>query len=282
MQIDDNDFAATVREAVALFDARDPERARFGARRHQYRFRAPLAPARLEAIERDANVRFPDEYRAHVLALGDGGAGPYHGLLPLDHPVQRALAGGAFDPADPYRGGAIGVGHLGCGYVALYVVDAAHAAHGQIWIDTRGAAGAAAPRDQVTRGGAGGGVFAAYPSFRHYLTDWITRVAHAEWLEAFVPAGACALPHALSAYFRAVEERSGMAEGTLAGEELRAAIDAIPDGGIATSHDGTTPFFGEGDRVDLCVACERLVANLGLRRTMIAEGVEPIPGRKWA
>lgn len=266
MEIDDNDFAETVRQAVALFDARDPERARFGARRHQYRLRAPLAPARLEELERDVNVRFPDDYRAHVLALGDGGAGPYHGLLPLDHAVQRALAGGAFDPADPYRGGAIGLGHLGCGYVALYVVDAAHAAYGQIWIDARGA---------------GAGVFAAYPSFRHYVTDWITRLAHAEWLEAFVPAGACALPHALSAYFRAVEERGGMEEGSLAGEELRAALDRIPDGGIATSHDGTTPFFDAGDRVDLCVACERLVENLGLRRTMIAEGVAPIPGRKW-
>jgi hypothetical protein len=257
--MENDDFASTVREAVALFAARDPQRVRFGARRHDYAFRTPIAEARLEEIERDANVRFPDEYRAWVTTLGDGGAGPYHGLLPLDHEVQRALARGTFDPADPYRGGVIGLGHLGCGYLALYVI-----ARGEVWIDARGA---------------GAGVFAAYPSFRHYVTDWIARLAHAEWLAPFVPAGACALPHALSAYFRAVEDRRGMAEGTLAGAELHDALDAIPDGGIATSHDGNTPFFANGDRVDLCVACEQLVANLDLRRSMIAPGVPPIPAR---
>jgi hypothetical protein len=264
MQIDDNDFGETVRQAVALFDARDPERARFGARRHRYRFRAPLAPARLDALDRDAAVRFPDELRSFVTTVADGGAGPYHGLLPLDHPVQRSLARGAFDPADPYRGGVIGLGHLGCGYMALYVVDRAHAAYGQVWIDARDA---------------GVPVRAAYPSFRHYVTDWIARLAHAEWLPSFVPEGACALPHALSAYFRAVEEERGMAEGTLAGEELREALERIPDGGIATAHAGRTPFFDDGDRVDLCVACERLAENLGLRRSTIVEGVEAIPGR---
>jgi hypothetical protein len=128
--------------------------------------------------------------------------------------------------------------------------------------------------------GAGAGVIAAYPSFRHYVTDWLTRLAHAEWLEPFVPAGACALPHALSAYYRAIEDREGLAEGELAGDAMRAALDAIPDGGIATTHDGTTPFFAAGDRVDLCVACERLAENLGLRRGGIADGAPPIPGRE--
>lgn len=260
-----SELTDTVREAVALFAARDPQLARFGARRHAYRFRAPLAAARMGELEAAANVRFPDDYREHVTALGDGGAGPYHGLLPLDHPVQRRLAAGAFRASDPYAGGAVGLGHLGCGYVAILIVDPASDARGQVWIDVRGA---------------GAGVVRAYPSFRHYVTDWLTRLAHAEWLEPFVPAGACALPHALSAYFRAVEQREGLADGELAGDAMRAALDAIPDGGIATTHDGTTPFFDAGDRVDLCVACERLAENLGLRRTTIADGVAPIPGRE--
>ena len=200
----------------------------------------------------------------HVTTLGDGGAGPYHGLLPFEHPVQRALARGRFAKTDPYAGGAIGLGHLGCGYLALLVVDALSDAYGQVWIDARGA---------------GAGVFAGYPSFRHYMTDWLTRLAHNDWLEAFVPAGACALPHALSAYFRAIEDKSGLAEGSLAGDALRAALDDIPAGGIATTHDGTTPFFAAGDRVDLCVACERLIDNLGMRRDTVALGVPPIPGR---
>jgi hypothetical protein len=112
------------------------------------------------------------------------------------------------------------------------------------------------------------------------VSDWITRLAHNEWLEAFVPAGACALPHALSAYFRSIEDARGMDEGSLAGDALRDALDSIPDGGIATSHDGTTPFFAAGDPVDLCVACERLIDNLGLRRAAVALGVPPIPCRE--
>jgi hypothetical protein len=258
------DFAGTVREAVALFRARDPERRRFGARRHDYRFRAPIAAARLAELEAEANVRFPDDYREHLLALGDGGAGPYHGLLPLDHPVQREIARGAFDPADPFHG-AVGVGHLGCGYVALLVVDPAHEARSQVWIDVRGA---------------GAGVIPAYPTFRHYVADWISRLAHAEWLPAFVGASACALPNALSAYFHAIEQERGMADGSLAGDELRAALETIADGGIATTHDGTTPFFAAGEPVDLCVACERLIENLGIDRRVIAPGVAPIPGRE--
>jgi hypothetical protein len=87
------------------------------------------------------------------------------------------------------------------------------------------------------------------------------------------------MPHALSAYYRSIEDERGLAEGSLAGDAMRDALDAIPDGGIATTHDGTTPFFGAGDRVDLCVACERLMDNLGLRRAVIQVGVPPIPAR---
>jgi hypothetical protein len=261
---DDDDFAATVREAVALFDARDPARQRFGARRHQYRFRAPLEAARVAALEAAADVRLPDDYRAHVTRLGDGGAGPYHGLTPLDRDAQRALLPGRFDAADPFHG-VVGLGHLGCGYLALLVVDEASPARGQVWIDARGA---------------GAGVIAGYPSFRHYVADWIARLAHAEWLPSFVPPGACALPAALSAYFRGIEEQRGLAEGSLAGPDLRAALDQIPDGGIATAHDGANPFFAAGDPIDLCVACERLSDNLGLRRTTVRPGLAPIPERE--
>ena len=234
----------TVREAVALFATRDRSLARFGARRHRYAFRAPIAADQID-------VRLPDDYREHITTLGDGGAGPYHGLLPFDHPVQRSLA---------KSDGRIGLGHLGCGYMALLDL-----ATGAVWIDARGA---------------GVETFVAYPSFRHYVSDWITRLAHHEWLEAFVPAGACALPHALSAYFRSIEDARGLPEGSLAGDDLRDALASIPDGGIATSHDGTTPFFASGDRVDLCVACERLIDNLGMRRATVALGVPPIPDRE--
>jgi len=268
-----DDYAATVREALALFCARDPRRLRFGARVHGYRLRPPLCADRLEAIEAAAGVRLPDDYRDHLRDVGDGGAGPYYGLLPLDHPAQLELLAGPFpfdapapgaaagrDP-DPWRG-VVALGHLGCGYAALLVV--AGPAAGQVWIDARAA---------------GAGVQPAYPSFRSYYVDWISRLAHAEWLPAHVPPGRCALPAALSAYFRAVEDRRGLAEGTLAGDALGEALEAIGPGGIAITHDGTTPLFADGDPVDVCVECARLANNLGLPRAAVAPGVPPIPAR---
>jgi len=261
--VSDIDFATALREAVALFAARDPERRRFGARRHQYRFAAPISAARLDEIERDADVRFPDDYREHVTTLGDGGAGPYFGLLPLDHPAQLARLRGAFDEHDPLRG-SIGIAHLGCGYMALLVVDRDHPAYGQVWIDLRGA---------------DDGVIPGYPSVRHCVTDWIQKLAHNEWLPQFVAPGACALPHALSSFFHSIETKRGMAPGSLAGDDLRAALAGIKHGGIATAATGDSSFFAAGDALDLCVACERLVENLGMDHRVITPGIAPIPSR---
>ena len=156
----------------------------------------------------------------------------------------------------------VALGHLGCGYAAVLVVRGPAA--GQVWIDARAA---------------GVGVQPAYPSFRSYYVDWISRLAHAEWLPAHVPPGRCALAAALSAYFRAVEDRRGLAEGSLAGDDLGEALEAIGPAGIAVTHDGTTPLFADGDPVDLCVECARLAANLGLPRAAMAPGLAPIPAR---
>jgi len=265
-----DDLYATLRAAIAELAARDPEAQRFGARHHRYRAGRPITEARIAAIEAEANVRLPDDYRQHLLALGDGGAGPYYGLLPLDHPVQRALLPGVFpyvhgaappEDASPWQG-VVGVGHLGCGYTALLVVTGP--ARGQIWLDARSS--------DV-------GVVPIYPSFAIYVADWITRRAHAQWLAPHIPAGVCALPAALSSYFHQLEEKQGLAPGALAGDALRAAIASIDVGGIATTQDVPTPFFAAGDRLDLCVACELLADNLGMNRACFVPGVEPIPAR---
>jgi hypothetical protein len=257
-----SEFVATLRETLAHLAGHDPHLARFGAHRHGYRLAPPLAAERLAAIEAELGVRFPDDYREHVTLAGDGGAGPYHGLMPLDHPIQLGCARGAFDPGEPFRG-VVGLCHHGCGYVSVLVLDGP--ARGQVWLDLRAA---------------DDGVVAIAPDFRTYYLGWIDALAHHRWPASHVTPGRCALPHALTSYLHATEDKLGVGRDQLSPDQTREALSRIPDGGIATASAGESPFFGSGDLVDLCVACEQTIENLpGMRRSQTVAGVEPRPRR---
>ncbi|MCC6857437.1 MAG: SMI1/KNR4 family protein [Bryobacterales bacterium] len=57
----------------------------FGAQKHQFRLRPPLAESELAAFERRHGVVLPGDYRSFLLLAGDGGAGPYYGIEPLSN-----------------------------------------------------------------------------------------------------------------------------------------------------------------------------------------------------
>jgi hypothetical protein len=269
-----SDYHQALREALAHLASHDPQLRRLGARHHGYRWGAPLGDARVDAIERELGRALPDDYGAFVREVGDGGAGPYLGLMPLDHPVQLAIARGAppaFTPGATEPAGralytgVIGLAHLGCGYVAVMPLDGP--ARGQVWLDARGS---------------GDGLVAMYPSFHAMLNDWIAALATARWPRGWITPGRCALPSALTSYLGAVEQRLGVAPGALDGDALREALADIPDDGITIAETGDTPFFDAGDVVDPCVVCEQTIENLvprGLRRTQITQGVMPHPCR---
>ena len=112
--------------------------------------------------------------------------------------------------------------------------------------------------------------------------DWIDRLAHARWPEAHVPAGACALAAALSGYLARCEADAGVPAGTLAGAALRDALSRLGPGAIEIAAEAS-PWFDDGDRVDPCIACARLIENLagdGLRRDVVAPGALPRPQRR--
>lgn len=268
-------FVATLIELVDALAAGDPRCARFGAATHRWRRQAVLAAERVAAIEAAAGALLPADYRAYLTAVGDGGAGPYHGVLPLDHPVQHALLAGACPlpaaPAvvdapglDPWRG-VVALADLGCDQAALLVVTGP--ARGTVWADARVV---------------GGGVVPLAATFTDFIGGGLAAAARNELPPAFAPADRCVLPRLLSALLAREEERLGRAPGSLAGAELRDVLATLGPGSIAIASTGRTPLHDLGDPIAPCVQCAVLVANLagqGLAPDVLAAPRPPRPVR---
>lgn len=62
----------------------DTRRELFGAATHQYRLNPPLTPEQIRKFEAEHQVQLPGGYTAFLTFIGDGGAGPFHGLRPLE------------------------------------------------------------------------------------------------------------------------------------------------------------------------------------------------------
>jgi len=55
----------------------------FNASRHKFKFNAPLSEEELRAYEKQYDLTIPKAYREFLITIGDGGMGPFYGLLPL-------------------------------------------------------------------------------------------------------------------------------------------------------------------------------------------------------
>lgn len=72
-----------LRERVAELAALDPTCTLFGASRHRYRFNPIYPDAELDQLERAHGFRLPEDYRAFITTIGNGGAGPSYGVIPF-------------------------------------------------------------------------------------------------------------------------------------------------------------------------------------------------------
>jgi HEAT repeat protein len=56
----------------------------FGSNSHQFKLNPPITEAELREFEATHSVTLPDDFRAFLQQVGNGGAGPYYGIYPLD------------------------------------------------------------------------------------------------------------------------------------------------------------------------------------------------------
>jgi hypothetical protein len=177
----------------------------------------------------------PEDVAELVATFSSGGAGPYYG----------------WELGASYRLGdrdARVIGHMGCGYAAVLI-------DGSVWID-------ASALDIVRP---------IAPTFTELYLDWIERLANNLLPESFVPPGTCALANALGGFLGMHERRLGLAPGTIEGDALRDALALLGPGAIEIAAQ-RSPLFPDGTRVDPCIACAKLLANLGLSDDVVSRG----------
>jgi hypothetical protein len=56
----------------------------FGWETHWYVLNPPLSEETVALFERQHGVRLPEDYRRFLITAGNGGAGPFYGVLPLE------------------------------------------------------------------------------------------------------------------------------------------------------------------------------------------------------
>lgn len=73
-----------LRKGLEKARAADPDFKVFGADHHKYCWNPPASPEAVAAFEADIGTALPEGYRSFLLQAGDGGAGPFYGLWPLE------------------------------------------------------------------------------------------------------------------------------------------------------------------------------------------------------
>jgi len=145
----------------------------FGASSHEYKFEKPLKEEEIIAFETKYNVTIPCEYKLFMMEVGNGGAGPFYGIIPfenclysdIDNPNEKYLLNPSikfphntewnieFDGEykdenekaieefeneyfdDKYITGAIRICNFGCGVSINLIVNGEEFSH--IWTDDR-------------------------------------------------------------------------------------------------------------------------------------------------
>ena len=70
-----------IQKKIALIKSKDSNFECFGADTHQYQMNAVLTESEVTAFEQQHNLRLPEDYCLFITTIGNGGAGPYYGMI---------------------------------------------------------------------------------------------------------------------------------------------------------------------------------------------------------
>lgn len=165
-----NNKLEAIRSKLSDLRRLDADRKLFGADQHHYTSNPVVSEATLAAFESQFGVVLPVEYRRFLREVGNGGAGPYYGVEPLENglfaDLDRKDAADLIDPSLEFplkdrwnlhfegeRGsaefeqfedlyfhrkwvnGLIRISNFGCGVSMNLVVNGPE--YGNVWVDDR-------------------------------------------------------------------------------------------------------------------------------------------------
>ncbi|MCA8912982.1 MAG: hypothetical protein KDB82_14880 [Planctomycetes bacterium] len=277
-----------MRDRIDKLAAADPDRHIFGAGIHDYALRPVLSAERLAEIESAAGVKLPSDYVEFITTVGNGGAGPGYGLLPLDGPGQVEGLAGEFPvahnwqpkPDDPvvegmggydaeiWTAGALGLCDMGEGVIAMLIVNGPEQVRGHVFMECRAMEW---------------GMLDAYPSFTAFYEDWLNNAANPQWTQFPVPPASCSAVNAVFNYVGSVAEQNGTTPEKLDPGVLKTAMLGLPDDAIKIHAPVTSRWFNENDLMRPGHhghhAFDFYIQQGMLRPESIAQGMPPKPGR---
>ena len=160
-----------LRTKLSQLKEADPAYSVFGTEKHRYLLNPVASDDDLVAFESRFQISLPQGYRAFLLELGNGGAGPYYGLEPIEHGIFADLdykdKEDLIDPSTPFAlegrwnldftgdrestdeyskfeeeyfdkkwsSGLLRISNFGCGVTINLVVNGSE--YGNIWVDDR-------------------------------------------------------------------------------------------------------------------------------------------------
>jgi hypothetical protein len=95
-----------IKQKLSLLRSRDKGFEIFGASTHRYELKSILTEEKLTVFEEKYNIKLPPDYRHFLLHVGNGGAGPYYGLVSLEdglyHDLDYRDKDRLVDPSKPF------------------------------------------------------------------------------------------------------------------------------------------------------------------------------------